>query len=573
MHVSGVLLMVASVLASTHAQAQARKGYDPYPEIRLGQPALKGEAAIQALGAHARVVARHYGMEERDLKRLLRVDRQARISDRGLLFYEEPAATFGDGTIPNNPRADDISDALAFRLHSRPGARSVLYINHQGETVVNSSWNASGPIVAVPYSRDADSAFSAQELQDVKAHWLTVAEDYAPFDIDVTTERPATVDGTHFIEVVVTPTSEWYGSAGGVCYVRSFGWGGGLGNQVCWVFSTLLGNNQKYVPEAISHEAGHALGLNHWQKYDPATGALVANYYSGNGLWAPIMGVGYYVPVVTWSRGEYPGAGTYGLGTLQNDMTVIQSMIGTTRPDEAPGTLASATTLPAAVSNGVARVDTLGVISGSTDVDVYRFDSAGGDISLMVQPALAAPNVDFSVRLYDANRAVIVESDPAGVASVPVSRPASAPGTYYLEIAPRGYGDPMAGGYPIYGSAGRYQVVGQYPAAGGTPTPTPVPQTPPQVGISNPVHGGTVTYKSNVSVAALASDDVRVRKVRILVDGQQVCNKNTHSPSVSVSCNYNVREMVGSYLTISAEATDDAGNKATSTAIRVTVVR
>ena len=42
-------------------------------------------------------------------------------------------------------------------------------------------------IVAAPYSVDADSNFSATEYGNMKTMWLHVSEDYAPFDIDVTT--------------------------------------------------------------------------------------------------------------------------------------------------------------------------------------------------------------------------------------------------------------------------------------------------------------------------------------------------------------------------------------------------
>ena len=42
------------------------------------------------------------------------------------------------------------------------------------------------------YSKDGDPAFSAAELDAVQEVWARVAEDYAPFNIDVTTEDPGT---------------------------------------------------------------------------------------------------------------------------------------------------------------------------------------------------------------------------------------------------------------------------------------------------------------------------------------------------------------------------------------------
>ena len=49
--------------------------------------------------------------------------------------------------------------------------------------------------------------------------------------------------------------------------------------------------NEKYVAEAISHEAGHNMGLHH-------DGTSTTGHYQGHGSgvtgWAPIMGVGGY---------------------------------------------------------------------------------------------------------------------------------------------------------------------------------------------------------------------------------------------------------------------------------------
>ena len=62
------------------------------------------------------------------------------------------------------------------------------------------------------------------------------------------------------------------------------------------VFYDKLGpGNEKYIAEAISHEAGHNMGLSH-------DGNATTGYYSGQGSgatgWAPIMGVGYYQSLV-----------------------------------------------------------------------------------------------------------------------------------------------------------------------------------------------------------------------------------------------------------------------------------
>ena len=94
-----------------------------------------------------------------------------------------------------------------------------------------------------------------------------VAEDYRPFTINVTTDSTKYLSApvNQRTRVVITVTSDWYGSAGGVSFVNSFTWGD---NTPCFVFSELLGYKPKNIAEAASHEAGHTLGLRHQSTYD-----------------------------------------------------------------------------------------------------------------------------------------------------------------------------------------------------------------------------------------------------------------------------------------------------------------
>jgi hypothetical protein len=135
--------------------------------------------------------------------------------------------------------------------------------------------------------------FSTTEQDRIQYIWQRVAEEYAPFGVDITTQDPGVnalsiVDGsdqTWGIRVVISPTNTFYPNAGGVAWIGSFNWGD---DTPCFVFSSQLGpNNEKYVSDAIAHEVGHTLGLNHDGKTDGTA------YYQGHPGWASIMGVGY----------------------------------------------------------------------------------------------------------------------------------------------------------------------------------------------------------------------------------------------------------------------------------------
>jgi hypothetical protein len=71
--------------------------------------------------------------------------------------------------------------------------------------------------------------------------------------------------------------------------------------------------HHRNIAEAAAHEIGHTLGLSH----DGVVGG--SGYYSGtaNGLWAPIMGAGYYCSMTQFSKGEYLNA-----NNLEDDMAV-----------------------------------------------------------------------------------------------------------------------------------------------------------------------------------------------------------------------------------------------------------
>jgi serralysin len=114
-----------------------------------------------------------------------------------------------------------------------------------------------------------------------------VAEDFAPFNVDVTTEDPtlgvgaaalaysgSTSDASWGIRVCIGGTSsDWFGGgAGGVAYLGSFTWNT---DTPCFVFSKELGPDYaKYIWEATSHEVGHAVNLQH-------DGTSTLGYYAG----------------------------------------------------------------------------------------------------------------------------------------------------------------------------------------------------------------------------------------------------------------------------------------------------
>lgn len=406
---------------------------------------------------------------------------QLRVDARGGIFYEDPmveqAGTVADAATPG---IEQVDASNVFQLHSKPGASRTVYVDMDGHVLTGTIWNANAgadPLVMKAYDTDGNPAsFSTTEVNAIAEVWKRIAEDFAAFDIDVTTEQPASF-GPNVGHILVTRKTDENGnliyncSCGGVAYVGVWGLSNFTYYQPALVFQDGV-NSVHSISEAASHELGHNLGLSH-------DGTSTTGYYLGHGTgntsWAPIMGAGYYTNVTQWSRGEYADA-----NNTQNDLAIIASHLNYRTDDHEDLILANATPLvrngtTIASSTPVSDPDNVmtqnkGVIEDSTDVDLFYIDAGAGVIDLTVVPdwreryassSLRGSNLDILASLYDGGGNLIVQSNPLGEtdASLSVSVPA---GRYYLAVTGVGEGDP-ATGYSAYGSLGQYTISGSVP--------------------------------------------------------------------------------------------------------------
>ena len=378
---------------------------------------------------------------------------------------------FGDDGTGAGPAEGPFPDNQTFLLNSRPGASKVIYLDFDGHTTTSTSWNfqftGGAPIVTPAYSLDSNTnSFSSTELGRIQEIYRRVAEDYAPFDVNVTTQFP----GDDFLRrsgggdqewgariVIGGRSSDWYGNAGGVAYVGSFDAGS---DTPAFVFSATLGGGESTVAEATSHEAGHTLGLFH-DGQSPGDGEYYFGHNATTGGWAPIMGVGYYEPVTQWSRGEYRNATQF-----QNDVPIIASSVNGFgyRPDDHSDGFGFNDPTPLAVSpSGAFAAD--GRITTQNDQDGFRFEHGGGLLGLAVAVADRGPNLDVGLELYRWNGssyASVASAAPANSLNASISGDYPA-GTYLARIDGVGVGDPTASnptGYTDYGSLGVYTFSG-----------------------------------------------------------------------------------------------------------------
>ena len=441
-----------------------------------------------------------------------------RVDDGGGVFFADTlrpdnamrkSASRSTGTVS---AAYVPGDALF--LHSRPGATKRVYLDFNGHTFSNTAWGA-GTFVAVAFSTDTDRAnFSDSERTAIINIWHRVAEDLAPFDIDVTTEEPASFNSTTG-RVIITEDTDANGVAmpsaggGGVAYVNVFG----ASNYHTYyspaiVYADNLGPNvDTYIAEASSHEFGHNLGLSH-----DGTTAGVA-YYAGHGSglvsWAPIMGNSYYNNVTEWSKGEYTGA-----NQTQDDLAIIGAKLGF-RADDHGNSIASGSTLTVA---GDGTVDASnpeldpynllpqnkGVINSGTDVDVFTFVAGSGPLTLTVTPAWdafyrattrRAANLDVGLELRDNAGNLVASSDPDTDTSASVSATVGA-GTYHLLVT--GVGNAVVP-YSDYDSLGQFFINGSI-TTGVSDTTAPNPNPMTWASVPSPTGESTIAMTAGTAV-------------------------------------------------------------------------
>ena len=336
-----------------------------------------------------------------------------------------------------------------FNLHSKPDSHYTIYLDFNGHTTVDKLWNKDctdgAPIITPAFSMDSDvNRFSDSELERIRFIWERVAEDFAPFDVDVTTEEPPSDrliksrggDTDWGIRVVIGGNSSWYGYGGGVAYIDSFDMDS---DTPCFIFSQDLGNEEKRVAEAISHEVGHTLGLYHDGTVNPPN-----SYYSGANGWAPIMGTGYYQSMTQWSKGEYENA-----NNKEDDLAIITRHIPY-KSDDHGNLIADATELK--ISDGAAYQT--GLIERNTDYDFFSFTiTSRSSVNLNMVSEVREVNLDIKATLYNSNGTVLTVSNPDHSLWASISEDLAA-GTYFVSIT----GDGKPGVYSDYGSLGSYAI-------------------------------------------------------------------------------------------------------------------
>ena len=467
---------------------------------------LQGAAvAVEASDERMTIASGKIGWSLAKAKEAAAKDRDLHVSPDNRLFYackmvapvgSLPGAASAIQTGPDTSTYTGTPPAVdattAFQLHSRPGASKVLYLDFNGHTTPAGVW--SGTAIVTPAFQLSGTASPTDQLNlnAIRDIWLHVAEDFAAWDIDVTTEQPPTTARGQRC-VIGGSVMDWMGVTGvmGVAHLNSFGGAinGNDDNNFVFIdnnYPTMkpTTSNVEVTILCVAHEVGHTLGLQHWGETASGTGQAytvghTVTGHAGVTSVCPIMGnsglVGWpsACNLNQWSKGDYPFS-----NIVQDDVATITTFAPKIADDHG-NTLVGATVVSGTSITGG------GVISDSSDVDLMKITAGAGALTLTVTPHLKYRNYNGNLKvglslLNSAGTVVAKNYVTSGVGNTLTYNVPSG-GTYYIKVNGVGY-DPSktaanqvwtntgitgtvvgtTAGFTNYGSLGRYGITGTW---------------------------------------------------------------------------------------------------------------
>ncbi len=454
---------------------------DDVLDLDLPGPVV-GPDAVAALGEQLSLVAARQDVTPAELTEAFQ-DPTLGVGTDGVLFYVETAAEAAEQLVESDPQ---VAGALAapvvpldqtFALHSKPGSARTVYLDFDGHTVTGTGWNSSHGVPSgfhIGYSLDGSyGSFSEQERRIIQDVWQRVAEDYAAFDVDVTTQDPglaaltrtSSSDTTWGTRALITDTAGFPTMCGsgcsGVAYVGTAN-ATGVGERYspAWIKGNLYENTPRAMAHVISHEVGHTFGLQH-------ASTTTSAYYSGHENWGPLMGSPSSRGVSQWTDHTYPGAVR---STIQDgdDVVTLGRHGLAPRGDEAPDSTSGA---PAVSGSGSA-----GYISTRSDRDTWAIGRCSGPVTVQVASPHAEANLDVGLTVLDSSGAVLGSTgqgsgQTAGWPPEPTGMDASLSVTNGGQMWARIDGIGRTNVYSDYGSIGAYVI--RVSCAGSTGGSTP----------------------------------------------------------------------------------------------------
>jgi hypothetical protein len=358
----------------------------------------------------------------------------------------EPRSPVGDPT----KLIRQYANPPVFLLHSKPGSNKTIYLDFDGEVLTSTRWNETfkqSTLTVAEFDVDATPGLGDRERAWIYTMWLSIAEDMAPFDVDVTTERPSNDaltrsfnDPTFGQVITFTSTNLFPETNTATAWFGSFGT---AGLNTGFVFTGEQPTQPNYYASLAAWAIGHSLGL-------PNRGAAGTAFYQGTQLWGPIMGAAWSNWNTQWSRGEYQGATNPGF----DEIAVIRATLGT-RPDDHPAGAVVRNFTTGPPERPEVKVFPESYIEQVGDTDMFEVFTDPGFLHITLDTS-PRPNLMPRLRLVGPEGEIAAVT---GLFGTSLTQGGLAPGWYRIEVSAAGR--PVLGNEPAvsaYGSLGVYQL-------------------------------------------------------------------------------------------------------------------
>ncbi len=406
------------------------------------------------------------------------------VDEEGMLYYvDKPPQRFTttplsiEKALTSTRTRPVLSKAETFALASKPDSINTLYLDFDGHNMHKSNiwvkrYSRGVPLRATPYDIDGNpDTFSRKELGDIAEIWRQVAEDFAPFDVNVTTKEPA--------KTLIAPGFPKYGrrvghalitnnydknskimpehSSHGYAYINVWNTSETSKYSPALIYSGVHGGDIADLSDTVSHELGHLVDLLHH-------GTYYGEYYEGHGDWGPIMGSPFGRAQTQWSDGSYYDANN----TSQDDVATLHAKFGSIKDDHANKRFMQATPLTVAANGKIGSTNlkkssvgkNRGIISSSQQIDLFKVYARQGRFTLKAKGhrSIAQPsrggNLNIRLSLYN-HKGRLIQTSKKGAGAATINKELDW-GLYYVAV--EGVGSPDADGY---GSMGHYFLSGK----------------------------------------------------------------------------------------------------------------
>ncbi len=273
-------------------------------------------------------------------------------------------------------------------LQSNPNAPVNFFLDFNGaratedEIIQARADGLEQPFFIPAYDTDGDrTTFSAQEQADIVEIYRRVAEDFAPFDVNVTTVDPFLYDARVGLQVVIGGDGSWHGVPTATGFAAFDTFGNGLGDNMAIAFSELFLGDKKETALETSAAISNALGIETHLEFD-AGGNPTGNRLPG-----------------------FPAYGAIGGDSVNSLRDIFQNVAGSSsvlpidplaiitgnsnrirfRPDDHGNNSATASLITLSTNDEVLT----GIIETNNDFDVFSFETK------------ASPNATFTIKGLD----------------------------------------------------------------------------------------------------------------------------------------------------------------------------